>query len=403
MSALNHDGINAARGDDQFPDPVPPAEARRAEDEALRRAGQAQGDFLAGRHLRAEVESQRVSEAVTSEARERARPAPAATDVGPKLAPQPARRLPEPLTISRLLVPIDGTAYAERALPYAASLASATGAGITLAHIRVPAARDVPVQPGAFAHHLAQGQLDVDVSDFPTYLHWLRAWLLPYVQDVDVLQTDAPSSLRGLLDLEDRRTTDLAIIASHTRDGVERLMLGSVADGLVREGREPVLVVPPLADVPSMSVPLMRRVLVPLDGSALAEQALAPVIGWLGGTPPSELAPREVVLFSVATSKATLHHAERYVADMRDRLAPLLPSVHVIAASRLGSPAGAIVSAADLGLVDPGGTWIPADLIVMATHGRGGLGRWLYGSVATYVLPRVHAPVLLTHPRLDDD
>jgi nucleotide-binding universal stress UspA family protein len=79
-----------------------------------------------------------------------------------------------------------------------------------------------------------------------------------------------------------------------------------------------------------------------------------------------------------------------------------VPAVHVIAASRLGSPAGAIVSAADLGLVDPGGTWVPANLIVMATHGRGGVGRWLYGSVASYVLPRVHAPVLLVHPRLAD-
>jgi nucleotide-binding universal stress UspA family protein len=40
----------------------------------------------------------------------------------------------------------------------------------------------------------------------------------------------------------------------------------------------------------------------------------------------------------------------------------------------------------------------PTDLVMMATHGRGGLERWLFGSVAAYVLPRVHVPVLLVHP-----
>jgi nucleotide-binding universal stress UspA family protein len=66
----------------------------------------------------------------------------------------------------------------------------------------------------------------------------------------------------------------------------------------------------------------------------------------------------------------------------------------------LGSAPGAIVAVADLGVQarhSPDLVSGPFDLVAMATHGRGGLGRLLYGSVARYVLPRLAVRVLLLH------
>lgn len=122
-----------------------------------------------------------------------------------------------------------------------------------------------------------------------------------------------------------------------------------------------------------------------------------PLLGWLGGELPSELAPRHVMLLTVAATPWALRHAEQYVQTVREVLTPALPGVEVTAHVRLSAAAEEIVTAADVGLVSPTGATVRPDLIIMGTHVRSGLGRWLYGSVAGYVLPRVHVPVLLTH------
>lgn len=392
-------------------EPLTPMEARLAGQDALRRAGVATGEVMASRRQKVEVETKRLSDEVTEAARRRAiaaRQKAASVLLADGAIPIPAqgstagqqveRRLPAPLAIRRLLVPLDGSPYAERALPYAAALASATGAGVTLAHIRVPSAPIQAPHPSRFIADHMRDRPEVDISDFATYLNWIGEWLTPCVPEVAIRQVDAASAKAGLIDLEEHQEIDVVVVASHARQGAERLILGSVADDLVRQGFAPALVIPPLAESPEESIPLIKRVLVPLDGSELAEQALGPVIGWLGNDPPSELAPRVVTLLVVAGTQTGLRHAERYAQDVRTLLVPLLPSVRVTARAVIGSAPGAIVDAADRGLMEPTGEVEPSDLIAMATHGRGGFGRWLYGSVASYVLSHAHVPVLLTHP-----
>ncbi|HEX9057064.1 MAG TPA: universal stress protein [Ktedonobacterales bacterium] len=387
-------------------------EDRLAEKDALRRAAEAWGEVMVERRRRVEVDAKRISDEVSRQARERQilaaeeSPGPAPDEHGwpslesPSREPveRPQRRLPAPLNIQRLLVPLDGTTYSERALPYAAALAAATGASVTLAHVRTP----TPSRAAGHLDSLIRGFIadrpDVTITDFPTYLHWTREWMLQYVPNVSIQQIDALAPLKGLLDLERQTNSDLVIIASHARQGPERMMLGSVADGLVRDGSLPVLVIPPLAEPPTKSMPLIARVLVPLDGSELAETALGPVLGWLGGEAPSEFAPHELMLLTVVESQAAMLHGERYVRSIRDLLAPSLRAVEVHAHVRLGSAPGTIVSVTSEGLLGITGEQVRPDLIIMATHGRGGLGRWLYGSVASYVLQRVAVPVLLTHP-----
>jgi nucleotide-binding universal stress UspA family protein len=140
-----------------------------------------------------------------------------------------------------------------------------------------------------------------------------------------------------------------------------------------------------------------RRILVPLDGSTLAEEALSvagPIAHRLGAEvhlmsvqPPALSAGAQ---FGLADSNAQpvygeREHIEAYLAIIGARLART-DGVHAVPAVMDGQPAELLaqyIRAADIGLV------------VMTTHGRGGTGRFLLGSVADELVRQVTVPVLL--------
>lgn len=146
---------------------------------------------------------------------------------------------------------------------------------------------------------------------------------------------------------------------------------------------------------------MYQKILVPLDGSELAEQALPHVQGL------AKCLGSEIVLLQVLTHKTydyllddaamseSLRHSERTLAS--DYITPLLQrvrddgftvSAHVATAG--GAVADAIVEFARRN---------HADLIAMSTHGRTGPARWVLGSVADRVVRGAGIPVLLIHPR----
>jgi nucleotide-binding universal stress UspA family protein len=112
-----------------------------------------------------------------------------------------------------------------------------------------------------------------------------------------------------------------------------------------------------------------------------------------------------VTLLAVAEDYSIQPDYQAYLETLRETLMklPVLAGVRVRAIAEVGSAPGAIVAVANHGISGEGeddghDVAIPADLLLMTTHGRSGLGRWLFGSVAHYVLPRVAIPVLLTRP-----
>jgi nucleotide-binding universal stress UspA family protein len=199
---------------------------------------------------------------------------------------------------------------------------------------------------------------------------------------------------------------ELVVMATHGRGGFERAWLGSVADRLVRRLDVPLLLVRPSADgdgtrEESGPQPVIRRILVPLDGSALAEAALDPA------TAAAQRLDAAVILLRVVdpdlevglpyppdfanqrdTSPAEVRSRARdYLARVKDRL--VAEGVHVHGVElRDGSAATAILDMAGA----------EADMVVMATHGRGGVRRWLLGSVSDKVLRRGNVPLLLVRP-----
>ncbi|MFN8526736.1 MAG: universal stress protein [Chloroflexota bacterium] len=135
---------------------------------------------------------------------------------------------------------------------------------------------------------------------------------------------------------------------------------------------------------------MLSSVLVPLDGSPLAERALPYATALAGASRAKLHLIRSVVtrLFPGPHPEDAqlqiVQEAENYLADLVNRLKTddLVITPHVY----LERPAVAILDAAKRQ---------SADLIVMSTHGRGGLGRWIYGSVADWVLREAQTPILL--------
>jgi nucleotide-binding universal stress UspA family protein len=145
---------------------------------------------------------------------------------------------------------------------------------------------------------------------------------------------------------------------------------------------------------------MYRRIIVPLDGSALAEQALAQAteLSGLTGAPVhllrvvDYLSMEQYGPYALALEYATTEpvlaveqdEAKDYLGGIETRLTR--EGLTVATEVRQGRVAGEIIAAAQ-----------PGDVIVMASHGRGGLSRWLLGSIAENVVRHATVPVLLVH------
>ena len=205
--------------------------------------------------------------------------------------------------------------------------------------------------------------------------------------------------MTAILDAVDRHHADLIVMSTHGRSGVGRMVYGSVTDQVLHRATVPVMVVPSIVDQPwSSDRPLSA--LVSLDGSELAEEALE-AIQTLTTTGEAQLTLLRVVEpptypgygdgyayvpfdeeADVATAAKT--YLEQQVSLLRGRGWQVHGEVTV------GHPAGAIAAIA---------REQHADLVVMATHGHGGLSRLLLGSTATAVLRQTTVPLLLMRPR----
>ena len=289
--------------------------------------------------------------------------------------------------ISTILVPLDGSPLAEQALPHACRLASTTGASLVLVRAapHVPVAGD-PASP-----------LRVTVREAEAYLSVLRQRLAGEGFAVSTVALH-DTALHAITHAARTSGAEIIVMSTHGRTGVGRALLGSVADEVLRHTTLPVLLVHAPAAPAAHGRGPYGRILVPLDGTALGETALE----YLGR---GELgrAGAVVALRAISPDAGSLvygmpgYAARQARADEQARaeattyldraVAAHLPGWTYRAEVLMDTPDGAIQAAA---LED-------IDLIVMATHGRTGLGRLAHGSIAERVLRHATAPVLLLH------
>lgn len=294
-----------------------------------------------------------------------------------------------------VLVALDGSNLAECAVPYA--LAVRTPGSVLVLINAVPdpepvhglLGNTVTTKDDVTAIYRQTGQLILDAAS-----EHLAAEIP--VQKIVTVGDPAEEILRTIPE----KAVGLVVIASHGRGALGRWTFGSVADRLARESPVPVLIVRPGESVQSQSAPPITRLVVPLDGSPLAAEALPvamslalhlklpvsliralDVAPWLPPTPlgPGIAAPGE---YYEQLSRELRTEAQTTLAAASARLT----SAEVETTPRiLDGPAYQTIS-------DAVG---PTDIIVLTSHGRGGVRRWLLGSVAERLVRAGPAPVLL--------
>ena len=163
----------------------------------------------------------------------------------------------------RIMLPLDGSELAERALPCAERLATALGALLHVVRVVEP-----PVKPSFASPHLYDELLTAEKEAAAAYLDGVRERLTATNVPVRIEQPLGHAA-STLLDYERDAGIDLVVMCSHGRSGIARFALGSVADRLLRQGAAPVLLVRAFGEPP-----ILNRAVVPLDGSTRAEVAL---------------------------------------------------------------------------------------------------------------------------------
>ncbi len=277
--------------------------------------------------------------------------------------------------LSRILVPVDGSELAARAIPCAARVARRSGAEIIL----VEAVSDL-----GRIHH-SEVELEQVVDRLRHQDIAARA----------VVHCGAPATV--VLEVADDQGVDLIVMCTHGRSGIGRWLYGSVADSVLRRSRLPVLLVPATCDRALDGSP-RPRILVALDESDLSAAALVPAAD-LARAMDAEIVLLRVVerrdygMYEGATAGLIDRSAEGR-AEAQRRLEAIADELRMAgqdarARALVGHPVSAITAAAR----EEG-----ASILVMATHGRGGLARLVLGSVATGTLQRADVPVLLVRP-----
>ena len=310
----------------------------------------------------------------------------------------------------KMLVPLDGSELAEVVFPYAKELAGRLDLDLIFLHVYGPDESEFAPMHRDYIQHACEivgrelGEVQEKTGGQPGSTK---------VEARCELAEGHPAE--SILRYADENEIDLILMATHGRSGFSRWAVGSVADKVVHASKVPVWLV--RAGIPEEIVydkwPT-RTILVPLDGSKLAESVL-PHVEALAKQRGAEM--MDVVLIRVCEGlvippgQARLMYydhrvtvdkdehpdqkvaqrkreAEDYLAGVEKRLtdAGLKARSEVL----WGNPADEIVAYADRH---------PFNLIVMATHALSGLSRWAIGSVADRVVRGVSRPVFLVRPR----
>jgi nucleotide-binding universal stress UspA family protein len=174
---------------------------------------------------------------------------------------------------SRLLVPLDGSALAESAVPWAACLAGTAGYAIVLAQA-VPwplIATEVLISAYALPE-MYDDILNAECEGATNHLNRVRAGLVDQGLQVElVVRAGAPTT--AVLDIADETGADMIVMATHGRGGLPRLVLGGFASYVVQHATIPVMLVGP-GPTSTAGAPALDHLLIPLVGSMLAERAL---------------------------------------------------------------------------------------------------------------------------------
>ena len=300
---------------------------------------------------------------------------------------------------SKILVPLDGSKTAEKVLPYARHVAGKFKIPVELLAVLDIAEMATQVSAARTRH------LDTMIEDgtraSTSYLRSI-ATTFPEGNVTCTVEKDRPEEA-----IIRKAATDsgmLTAMATHGRSGMNRFLLGSVAEKVLRGSANPLLLVRAKEESTTSGEAACKSIVVPLDGSALAESVIP-----LAATMAKTL-DLEVVLFRTyhipynayagdADTYAAVNYDE-FLASVSDEAKEYLDK-QVAAVKKLGVAKVSALSKEGIAgdeIIALGRT-TPEALIAMCSHGRSGIGRWLLGSVTENVVRHSDAPVLVVRAK----
>ncbi|HNS01479.1 MAG TPA: universal stress protein [Anaerolineae bacterium] len=302
----------------------------------------------------------------------------------------------QPAAPRQVAIALDGSEFAERALPSAVAISRQLDATLVLISV-LPGRGALRVLPRGRS---SGNPLEAGQPELETYLDALAGQCQAQGVRVETYIAAGPVA-QSIAMLTRELRIDLLVMSTHGRSGVSRFMLGSNASALLQLTRVPVILLRPQA-LAAGQRPILRRVLVTLDGSSFGEQ----VLPWARLS--AQVSGAELLLLTVpeipepamygALGDAVDELRQQADANARrylERTAALLTEegLAVSALVEGSRPATTILDVAEREEVD---------LIMVATHGRGGVERLFLGSVADRVVHHSRHPVMLIPTRTDD-
>ncbi len=283
---------------------------------------------------------------------------------------------------TKILVPLDGSELAEQILPYVRAFASALKVPVELFGVDQPGVEGLYTPEGGIEDYLAKTRDRLSVAG---------------ISASDHVESGDPAQLIAARAGSDSGT--LIAIATHGISGIQRLFLGSVAYKVVHMAKNPMLLVRPVTEQDETKAFQLKSVLVPLDGSGLAEKILPFVNG------VAKSMNLEIVLIRAYTSPAEsfvvgdgvlLNGLQRIRDNVRQEMDTYLNGkVEQLQAEGLKQVSAIAVEGGGAEEIIDVARKTPDNLIAMSSHGRSGLERWTLGSVAEKVIQHSRDPVLL--------
>jgi len=285
----------------------------------------------------------------------------------------------------KILVPLDGSALSELALPYPEELGQKLGSAILLLHV---------CKPGD-AQYFHMDQLYLE-----RILETTRMRMGERAKVESVVLSGNPAE--QIIDYAEENNIGLLTMATHGRSGIKRWVLGSIADKVVRETTKPVLLIRVKGVSPAEPAErMLNKVVVPLDGSDVSEAVLPHIeeiapklkaqVALLQVVAPTHYTTTEGSLARVQYSEKEINQLKAKARDYLEKAGAGLKSkgVAITFEVAVGKAAEEIVNFANR---------TNADLVAMATHGWSGFNRLFLGSVADRVLHTGNTPLLLVKP-----
>lgn len=287
----------------------------------------------------------------------------------------------------KILVPLDGSITAEMVIPYAEEMAARLGSEVILTSVSESVPSDAEQLYRIYLDRITQ-RVQNELKD------WKPTKEKP-VQNKVLIGKPAEEILR----YADETNTGLIALTSRGLSNRGPWLLGNIVEKVIRATSKPLLLIrAPASESDLQKRRLVKKILVPLDGSELGATAL-PYAEVIGQALDAELVlfhALELIRPSISAAEVGVPSPEVIIDERRmveysaylNSVAERLKQwgLKVSTALVRGSPADQIIDYAKKNSID---------LIAMSTHGRTGIGRWVFGSVTDKVLHAGDTPILV--------